>query len=138
VRRTERHWFVGTADAVAMHGAVQVHAGNAVAMWLEDAFHYGFLVYASRTFVVDDEVEAFRVVRVTVDSKVRFGRLVIGMDLGDFGVKTFFESFFEDVLLLGVIMAAAAGDEQNSEGFGSVCVTGQRSEQAEAQQEGGN
>jgi hypothetical protein len=38
--------------------------------------------------------------------------------LNDLCLEAFFDAFLEDVLLFGVVMAAATRDQQNAEGLG--------------------
>jgi hypothetical protein len=115
--------FVGVADAVGMHGAMEVYSGNAVAMRGEDGFDIGLFVDVGTAFVVDDEVVAFGVIRIAEDGERWLGGFVVGMDLIDDDVDSRFEAFFQDVFLFSIFVAATASDE---EGFERFLVGGER------------
>jgi hypothetical protein len=80
-------------------------------------------------FVVDDDVEAAGVLRIAVDGELRARGvgLAVGADLVIGGVDDFdadvgalLEALFQDVLLRGVVVAAAAGDEEDFQRRGCV------------------
>src|SRR5438876_4687391 len=64
------------------------------------------------------EVIALSVIRMAEDWQRRLRRLVVGVDLIDQQIGPFFQAFFKDVLLPGIIMTAATCDQQHSERFG--------------------
>src|SRR2546426_955160 len=65
MRRAWRYRVVWVADAIGMHAAVEIDAGKPVAMWFKYGFDLGRIRNIRRAFVVDDEVVAFGVIRVT-------------------------------------------------------------------------
>ena len=67
VRCSERHWLIRPTDSVAMHGAMQIHAGDSVAMRLENSFNRGLFVDTGGALVVDHEIKALGVVWVAID-----------------------------------------------------------------------
>lgn len=69
---------------------------------------------------MDDEVETFRVVGVAEDGEGRLGAFVVGVDLFDGCVEALFDACFEEVLLFGVIMAAAPCDQKNAQRLGGI------------------
>ena len=71
VRRAGRDGIVGIADAITVHAAVEIHAGDAVAMGLEDALDHGGVIDVGGAFVVDDHVVALGVVGVAVNRQRR-------------------------------------------------------------------
>jgi hypothetical protein len=105
-------------------------------MGLEDATDNSLIANAGGAFIVNDQVETLCVLRISIDGEGRLYALVVGVHLDDLGVKTFFDALFEDVLLLGVIVATAARDEEDAEGFGGLCLCG-GGEEAHAEQQGG-
>src|SRR6185437_6311636 len=107
--------FAGVADAVAVHGAMQVHAGNAHAVRREDALDDRGIVDVGGALVVDHDIVALRVIGVAVDRERRFGRGVVVVDLINDHIGASFEAVLEDVLLSGVVVAAAACDQQDSQ-----------------------
>jgi hypothetical protein len=104
-------------------------------MGFEDAADDFLVVDGGGALVVDDQIKAFGVVRVSVDGERGLGAFVVGVDLDDLCVKTTLESFLEDVLLFGVVVAAAACYEEDPEGFGSLSV-GIAQEQSEGKKKG--
>ena len=117
VRGANGRRLAGVADSVAMHRAVQIHSGNAMFMRAQHPFDDGLVADSSGAFVVDYEIVSFGVVGVPVNCEWRLGGFVVRMDLVDGGLDAFFDAGLQDVFLGGVVMAAAAGDEQNLEGF---------------------
>ena len=135
VRCSERHRLIRSTNPVAMHGAVQIHAGDSFAMRLEDSLNGGLFVNAGGTLIMDYEIKALGVVWVAIDSERWLSALVVGVNLSHLCVETLFDALFEDILLRGVIVTAASGDEENSERLGLLGVRRAR-EQAEGQDDG--
>ncbi len=113
--------IVGVADAVAVHRAMEIYAGDTVAMGIEDAFDGFGIGNIGAAFVMDDDVVTFGVIGIAEDGERRMGAFVVGVDLIDDDVGAAFEALFEDVFLFGVFVAATAGDEQGADGFGGRC-----------------
>jgi hypothetical protein len=102
---------------------VQVDSRDAVVMGLEDASHNGLVVDAGCALIVYHQIEAFRVVRIAIDGKRWLHALIIGVDLDDLGIESFFDALFEKVFLFGVIVAATACDQEDPDGFGGLCLS---------------
>src|SRR5688500_1792519 len=102
-----------------MHRAMEVYGGDFFVRVqnVPDVLH---LFYVRRTLVVNDDVITFGPVGLLINVEASFGGGVRGMDLVDLQVRARFESLLEQVLLLSVVMAASACDQQRSEWFGSV------------------
>ena len=112
--------FPRIADAIAVHGAVEIDAGYAVAMRLEDAFDHGLVIDVGGAFVMDHDVVALGVIGIAVDGDGRLGarillRGVAGINDVDLDVGAFLEAVLEDVFLGRVVVAATAGDEKDLE-----------------------
>jgi len=105
----------GIADAIAVIAAVKDDAGNAGAMGGEDGFDDFRIVDVGSAFVVDDDVVALAVISVAIDREGGLGGGVVRVDDVHFDIGAGFEALFEDALLLGVIMAASAGEEKGAE-----------------------
>src|SRR5437763_898661 len=107
MRSAGRDWIIGVADAIAVHRTMKVDGGDAVAMWLEHGFHRLRIRNIGRALVMNDQIVALSVIGIARDRQRRLSALVVGVNLLDDGVSAFLQSFFEDVLLPGIVMAAA-------------------------------
>ena len=77
----------------------------------------GGITHVGGAFVVDDDIVACGVIGMTKDGQRRLGGFVVRVDLGDFDIGAGLEALLQDVLLLRVVMAATAGDEQHAQRF---------------------
>ena len=107
--------FAEVAGAVRVHGTVEVDAGDTLAMRREHAGDGVRVADPGRAFVVDDDVVALGIVRFSKNRQRRFGAFVVGMRLIDDDVDPPLEALLEGILLLGVIVATAAGDQQRTQ-----------------------
>ena len=119
--------FGEIAEAVAVHGAMEVHAGNAGAVRREHALNHRRVLDIRRAFIVDHHIVALGVIGMAVDGQGGMGIAISHIDDIHGHIRAGFEALLEDVLLLGVIVAAAAGDEQGLERRGGL-RRGQRAE----------
>ena len=125
-----------------MHGAVEVHAGQAGHVRREDVLHHRGIGDVGGAFVVDDEIVALGVVGIGVGGKHGTRGFVGRVHVLDHNVGAGFEAVFENVLLRGVVVAATAGDEENAERFrrgrgGGESESGQGEEQSNDECAGG-
>src|SRR5205085_3240012 len=102
VRSPERDRCIGIADAIAMHRAVKINARNAVAMRLEHAFHYFRIGDICAAFVMDHEIVAFRVIRISQDGQRRMGAGVVSVNLIESQTRPLFEALLQDIFLLPI------------------------------------
>ena len=102
-----------------MHAAVEVDTRQTVAMRLEHRLDLRRIADIRRTFIVDDEVIACGVISIPEDGQRRMGAGVVGVNLIDDDVRTLLDALLEDLLLFGVIVAAAAGNQQDPKRLGS-------------------
>ena len=107
--------FAEVAGAVRVHGTVEVDTGDTLAMRREHAGDGVRVADPGRAFVVDDDVVALRVARFSKNGQRRLSAFVVGMRLIDDNVDPSLETLLEDVLLLGVIVAASAGYQQGTQ-----------------------
>ena len=121
------HGLLEIAPAVAVHGAVEVHGGQAVLMGVHDIGDIGLVGDVGGALIVDDHVEVLAPVRVLEEFEERLGGL--GRVVGDFdhGVHAGFDALLQDFFLRGVIVAAAAGDDEDAQG---LLLGGERGGQA--------
>jgi len=105
--------FLEIAESVAVHGAVQVDAGDAHAVGRDDAVDRSGVADARGALVVDDEIVAFGIFGIFLGGQGRLHRGVGRVHLRDLDVEPFFEAVFEDVLLGRVVMATTAGDQED-------------------------
>ena len=105
------------APAVAVHGAMEVHGREAILVGVDDIGDVGAIIDAGGALVVDDHVEVLAPIGVLKDFKDRLSGL--GRIVGDLdgGVNAGFDTLLQDFLLVGVIVAAAAGDDEDAEGL---------------------
>src|SRR5581483_2195317 len=118
VRRAGCDGAVWVADAIAVHRAVQVDARDAVAVRFEHAFDKRGIGDVRGAFVMNHEVVAIGVIRMAQDGQRRMCAGIIGVDLIDDYICARFDALLEDVLLLRVVMAATAGNEQHTQRLG--------------------
>ena len=114
------------AGAVAVHGAVQVDRGKAVAVRGENVLDVGDLGDVGRAFVVDDDVVPGGPVGGVVHFEAGFGAGVARVDLGDLHIRPRLDAPLEQVFLAGVVVAAAAGDEERLERPGGLLSESRR------------
>lgn len=112
---TGLHRLAEIAPAVAVHGAVEIDGGFACFVGSEDGSDVGGIGDVSAAFVMDDDVEVFVPVFGFVDFKGGFGALVGVVGDIDDGIEPCFDAFFEGDRLLGVVMAAAASDDEDAQ-----------------------
>ena len=117
VGRAGLHWFAEVAEAVGVHGAVEVHAGDALAVRCEHAGDDLRVGLVGGAFVVDHHVVALGVVGVAEDGQRRVGAFVWRVHVIDNDVDPRLEPLLEQVFLLGVIVAATTGDQQCTQRF---------------------
>jgi len=98
-----------------MHRAVQVHRCHTLLVRLQNVLHIRHFLHVRGAFVVDDDIEPLRPIGLVVDLEPRLGGAVIGVDLHHFHIGPLLQAPLEDVLLFGVIVATAAGDEQGAQ-----------------------
>ena len=67
---------------------------------------------------MNHQVVPLRVVRVAIDRQRRLGALIRRMNVVDLDVDPPLKSLLKDVLLLRVIVAATAGDQQHAQRLG--------------------
>ena len=118
VGRTGHDGLADVADAVAVHRAVEVHGGDAGAVRGKDVVHVGDILHVGGALVVDDDVVALGPVRLLIRRERRLRAAVEGMHRVHLDVRAGFEALLEDEVLHGVVVAAAAGEEQHAQGLG--------------------
>ena len=107
-------------------------AGHAVAVRLQDAVDDVQVLDIRRAFIVDDHVVALGPFRVGINRVEVHGGLVGVVGDGPFDVGPGRDALGEDVLLLGVVVAAAAEDQQGLDRFGSRFVLSPGAGEAQA------
>ena len=108
------------AGAVAVHGAVEVHGGDAVLVRINDVVNvvHVRLADAGGAFVVDDHVVALRPVGLLIHGEARSGALVFREHDIDHHIRPRLDALAENAVLLHIVMAAAAGHQQDMQGPG--------------------
>ena len=86
-------------------------------MRVEDAGEDFFVVVSRSAFVMDNDIVSFRPVWIVIDGQGRIGGFVIRPDHIDLHVGAGLDPFGQDLVLIGVIVAATSGDEQRMERF---------------------
>lgn len=117
VRRSGLHRLAEVTRAVRVHGAVEIHGGDAVAVRRQHAGDDLRVGLGGRAFIVDDDVVALGIVRIAEDGQRRVGALVSRVQLVDNDVEPRLEALLEQVFLRGVVVAATAGDQQGAQRF---------------------
>ena len=109
---------VVVAQPVAVHRAVEVDGGNPFAVRVEDSLDVGAFLHVGRAFVVNDDIVTGRPILFFVAGEAGFGGTIGGIaDVhDDMGPR--FEARFEHILLLFIVVAATAGDQQRFERLG--------------------
>ena len=116
--------LIRVAHAITVHRAVQVHAWDAVHVRLQDGFDDFDVFNIGCAFVMYHHVPFCAVFRVRQNTKrQRRSSRIVGMDLCNLRINALFDAFLQNVLLLTVIMAATASDEQNLQRF---CLLGEQ------------
>ena len=118
VGRTGHDGLADVADAVAVHRAVEVHGGDAGAVRGEDVVHVGHVLHVGAALVVDDDVVALGPIGLCVGREGGLRAAVEGMNRVHLDMRAGFEALLEDEMLHGVVVAAAAGEEQHAERLG--------------------
>lgn len=108
--------------AVAMHGAVEEDGGGAFLVRFEDAVCPFDVLDFGEAFVMDDHVVSFGPIVVFVEGNLGIGGGAAFVDDRpiDIEVCAFGDAGGNDDFLVGVVVAAAAGDEEGFE-FGARC-----------------
>src|SRR5437899_12300682 len=110
MRRAWRYWIVWVADAIRMNATVKVDARKAVAMRFKDSLNLKGIGNIRGAFIVDHQVIAFGVLRVTQNGQRRMSAGVIRVDLIDNYIGAFLQPFPENVFLFGVIVTTTSRD----------------------------
>jgi hypothetical protein len=108
---------------------VEDEAGEPVLVGLEDVRDGGEIVDGGIALVVDHDVEVLCPVGLLIDGVELLLALILfdfvegdgHLDIGALG-----QAFGQDVLLMGVVVTAAAADEQDADGLGGGFVVGAR------------
>ena len=98
---------------------MEVDPGNAIAMRFQNSRDRGSIGDVGRAFIMDHEVVAAGVIRVAQDGQRGMSAFIVRVDLIDDGMGAFLEALLQKVLLLGIIVAAAPGDEEDTKRLGS-------------------
>jgi len=88
-------------------------------MSVEDARERLLVVHARRALVVDDDVVALGPIRLVIDRQRRVRGFVVGPNHIHLHIRAALDAFRDDLVLLRVVMAAATGDEEGFQRFGS-------------------
>src|SRR5215472_5117031 len=83
MRRAEGDRVIRVADAIGVHGAMQVHARKAIAMRLQDALDGSRIGIVRCAFVVNHDIIAFGVLWISQNLQRRMGGRIISMNLVD-------------------------------------------------------
>ena len=116
------------ARAEAVHGAVQMHGGDGF-VHVQDALQHLLALLTCGALVVNDDVVALGPVGIVVKRQGRRHGFVVRPHDIDLHIGAALDALAQDVLLFGVIMAAASSDEQGFQrlGFGVKAGTSQQS-----------
>ena len=106
------------ARAEAVHRAVKLDAGDCL-VGVEDASERLLVVHARRALVVDDDVVALGPVGFLIQRQWRVGSFVVGPNDIHLDIGAALDAFGNDLVLLGVVMATATGDEKGAQRLGS-------------------
>ncbi len=110
--------FAEVIPAVAVHGAVEVDGGFAIAVSFDNSRDVGALGDIGGTLVVKDDVEVFGPVVGGVNGEGGFGGFVrVDSDVDD-GVEAGFDAVLKNLGLGGVVVATTSGDDEDAKGFG--------------------
>ena len=117
VRCSRLDGIIGVANAVGVHRAMKIHAGNTVAMRLQDTLDPGGIGNVCRAFIMDDEVVTFGVIGISEDGQRRLRAGVVRVNLVDDDIRAFLNALLKDILLLAVFVAATSCNEQDAKRF---------------------
>ena len=96
---------------------MEVDSGQTGAVRFENAFDEILVLYIRETFIVDDHVVSLRPIRIRIDAEpMRRGWVALVHDR-PLHVGARGDSFRENLLLLRVVVAAAARDQQGAQGL---------------------
>ena len=100
-----------------MHRAVKVDGGHCFVR-VEDISDYLWILITSGTLVVDDDIITLGPVSILEEIEGGVNGLVRGPDDVDSYIGSALQAFGDDFVLLSVIVAATAGDQQGFQGLG--------------------
>ena len=113
------------ARAEAVHGAVKLDAGDGFVS-VEDARERLLVVHARRALVVDDDVVSLGPIRLVIDRQRRVRGLVVGPNDIHLHIRAPLDALGDDLVLLCIVMAAAACDEEGFQRLGGIGRAGQK------------
>ena len=120
MRSSRSNRIIGIPDSVRVHRTVKIHSRQTIAMWLQHGLDRSWIVDVGPAFIVNDQVIALRIIRVAQDLKRGFCAPVGRMDLIDGDIRPGLEPLLQYFLLIGVVVTASPGDEQDTEGLGGT------------------
>ena len=111
-----------------MHGAVKVYGRESVAVGVDDVSNVGSIGDARGAFVMDNDVVVLGPLRILVDFEDGLDGL--GFVIGHFNgyVEAGFEAFLQNFLLVSVVVAATASDDEDADRL--LLGSGKRGNQA--------
>ncbi len=113
---------INVRGAVGVHGAVDDDGGDAIVVRFGDAADVVGVGGVGEAFVVDDDVEFLGPVGVVIQRDLRFGAGAAFHDDGPLDFSEFVDGVGELGALEGVVVAAAAGDEEGADGLAGFGV----------------
>ena len=118
IRRTFLHRRAEIAEPIRVHRAMKVYARNALLVRRQHTGDHLRVTDTRRAFVVDHEIVALGVIGIAVNGDRRLRAFVRRMRVIDLDVDPALQPLFQDVLLVRIIMAATAGDQQRPQRLG--------------------
>ena len=118
------------AVSKAVHRAMQMHRRDGLVS-IENVLHDLEVLVACGALVVNHQVIALGPIGIVVNRERRVHRFVVGPPDIDADVGPFLNALVEQLVLGGIVMTAAASDEQDLEGFGGLFLL--RNEERESQ-----
>jgi len=104
------------ASSEAVHCAVQVD-GRDCLMSLDDSIQDSWVFDVGSALVVDDDIVFFSPIELSIQGQYGRCGAVVGPVNVDLNIGSGLNAFANSLLLFRVIVAAATGDEQSTNGF---------------------
>ena len=132
---TRFHRTAEVAPAVTVHRAVQIDRRNSATMSFQDAIDVGPFGYRRGAFIMQHHVVGVGPILRLVNFKPGVGTLAGVKHYRYFRVNSLFNAFLEQPSLSGVIVTAAAGDQEDFQRLGRTVIFSSKQGRTQADQD---
>ena len=118
IRRTFLHRRAEIAEPIRVHRAMKVYARDTLLVRREHTGDHLRITDARRALVVNHQIVTLCIIGIAINGDRRLGTFVRRMGVIDLDIDPALQSLFQNILLVRIIMAAPARDQQRPQRLG--------------------